>query len=78
MAPDSLIARCLLFARELYKPDVILNALRLSGFDHTEESLRALGESIHTTKFRFKLREGFSFETRKSLAGSMKQKVLWD
>lgn len=53
------------FARELYKPDVILNALRLSGFDHTEESLRALGEIIHTTKFRFKVREGFSFDPLK-------------
>lgn len=53
------------FARELYKPEVIVNALKLSGFDCTEESLRALGEDIHTTKFRFKLREGFSFETLK-------------
>jgi aldehyde:ferredoxin oxidoreductase len=53
------------FARELYKPDVIVNALRLSGFEHTEDSLRALGEEIHTTKFRFKLREGFSFDALK-------------
>lgn len=49
------------FARELYKPDVIIEALKLSGFECTEESLRKLGEEIHTAKFRFKMREGFSF-----------------
>ncbi|HMK43518.1 MAG TPA: aldehyde ferredoxin oxidoreductase C-terminal domain-containing protein, partial [Dissulfurispiraceae bacterium] len=50
------------FARELYKPETVVAALQLSGFDCTEESLRKLGEEIHTEKFRFKLREGFSFD----------------
>jgi aldehyde:ferredoxin oxidoreductase len=51
------------FARELYKPETVVAALRLSGFDCSEESLRTLGEEIHTAKFRFKMREGFSFDT---------------
>ncbi len=50
------------FAREIYKPDVVVAALKLSGFNCTEESLRKLGDEIHTAKFRFKLREGFSFD----------------
>lgn len=50
------------FARELYTPDVIVDALKLSGFDITENALRELGETIHTEKFRFKVREGFSFD----------------
>lgn len=51
------------FARELYKSETVVAALGLSGFDCSEESLRKLGEEIHTAKFRFKMREGFSFDT---------------
>jgi aldehyde:ferredoxin oxidoreductase len=50
------------FARDLYTPEVIVEALRLSGFDLSEEALRKVGEEIHTEKFRFKFREGFSFD----------------
>jgi|WetSurMetagenome_2_1015567.scaffolds.fasta_scaffold00030_9 aldehyde:ferredoxin oxidoreductase len=50
------------FARELYSTDVVIEALRLSGFDLDEPALKKLGEDIHTEKFRFKVREGFSFD----------------
>ncbi len=50
------------FAREIYKPEVVAAALKLSGFDCSEESLRTLGDEIHTAKFLFKIREGFSFD----------------
>ena len=50
------------FARDLYAPKVIVEALKLSGFDLNEDALRKIGEEIHTEKFRFKIREGFSFD----------------
>ncbi len=50
------------FARDLYTPEVIIEALKLSGFDFNEDALRKIGEEIHTEKFRFKIREGFSFD----------------
>jgi aldehyde:ferredoxin oxidoreductase len=50
------------FARELYSPEVIIQGLKLSGFDLDENALKKLGEEIQTEKFRFKLREGFSFD----------------
>jgi aldehyde:ferredoxin oxidoreductase len=50
------------FARELYTTDVVIEALRLSGFDLDEAALKKIGEEIHTEKFRFKFREGFSFD----------------
>ena len=50
------------FASELYSPDVIIQGLKLSGFDLDEIALKKLGEEIQTEKFRFKLREGFSFD----------------
>jgi aldehyde:ferredoxin oxidoreductase len=51
------------FARELYTPDIVMEALRLSGFDLDEAAMKRIGEEIHTEKFRFKIREGFSFDT---------------
>jgi aldehyde:ferredoxin oxidoreductase len=50
------------FARDLYTPEVTVEALKLSGFDLDEKALRKIGEEIHTEKFRFKIREGFSFD----------------
>jgi aldehyde:ferredoxin oxidoreductase len=50
------------FAREIYKPETILSALQVTGFGLSAEQLDQLGRSIHCEKFRFKLREGFSFE----------------
>jgi aldehyde:ferredoxin oxidoreductase len=50
------------FAREVYKPDVIVNALKIAGLDTSEDELKRIGEKIHAEKYRFKLREGFSFD----------------
>jgi aldehyde:ferredoxin oxidoreductase len=50
------------FARELYTPEVVLEALRLSGYDLDEAAMKRIGEETHTEKFRFKIREGFSFD----------------
>ena len=50
------------FAREIYKQEIILRALRTAGFELNAGQLEQLGRRIHSEKFRFKLREGFSFE----------------
>jgi aldehyde:ferredoxin oxidoreductase len=50
------------FAREIYRPETILSALQIAGFDLNAEQLDLLGRRIHWQKFRFKLREGFSFD----------------
>lgn len=50
------------FAREIYRPDTVLAALRVAGFKLDARELDLLGRRIHYEKFRFKLREGFSFE----------------
>ncbi len=51
------------FAREIYRPETILPALQMAGFKMTSGQLDQLGRRIHREKFRFKLREGFSFES---------------
>jgi len=50
------------FAREVYQQDVVLKALRMAGFSLTRKNLEHIGEDIHGSKYRFKLREGFSLE----------------
>jgi aldehyde:ferredoxin oxidoreductase len=50
------------FAREIYKPETTLAALQVAGFKLDAGELDLLGRRIHCEKFRFKLREGFSFE----------------
>jgi aldehyde:ferredoxin oxidoreductase len=50
------------FAREIYKPEIVKDALRIAGIDLSEEDLNIIGETIHTEKYRFKIREGFSFD----------------
>ncbi len=50
------------FAREIYRPETILSALHVAGFKLAAGQLDQLGRRIHYEKFRFKLREGFSFE----------------
>jgi len=51
------------FARGIYQPDTVVNALRVGGFDCTLQDLSRIGEEIHKEKYRFKIREGFSFDT---------------
>jgi len=50
------------FARGLYKPELVCEALAVAGFETAPADLDRLGEEIHNQKFRFKMREGFSFE----------------
>jgi len=51
------------FARGLYTPDRVTELLATAGFDLTTDDLTRIGTDIHTAKFRFKFREGFSLET---------------
>ncbi len=48
------------FAREIYQPDTVSKALHLAGFDLAPKDFYRIGEDIHRTKHRFKIREGFS------------------
>lgn len=50
------------FARGIYQPDVVSKALHLAGFDIAPEALHRVGEEIHSEKYRFKTREGFSLD----------------
>jgi len=50
------------FARGLYKSDVVLKALELTGFALTREDLNRIGEAIHKRKYEFKIRHGFSLD----------------
>jgi len=50
------------FARGIYKPETVLKALHLAGFNLTPEDLYRIGEDIHREKYRFKIREGFSLD----------------
>lgn len=51
------------FARGIYTPEVVARALRVAGFELDPAGLTALGESIYREKVRFKIREGFDFDT---------------
>jgi aldehyde:ferredoxin oxidoreductase len=51
------------FARGIYKPEVVVKALRVAGFDLREEDLSRLGREILQRKMAFKEREGFHLET---------------
>lgn len=50
------------FARGIYTPEVILKALKVAGYNLTNEDLDRMGREIHRIKYDFKMREGFSFE----------------
>ena len=50
------------FARGIYTAETILMALKVAGFDLTADDLDRLGKEIHQAKYRFKVREGFSFD----------------
>jgi aldehyde:ferredoxin oxidoreductase len=50
------------FARGIYTPEIVSETLRVSGFELSPAELQELGEKIHKEKYKFKLREGFSFE----------------
>ena len=50
------------FARGIYLPGTVSEALRSAGFDLAPEALHRIGEEIHREKYRFKIREGFSLD----------------
>ncbi len=50
------------FARGIYNYDTLSKGLSVLGFDADESKLREIGKKIHAEKFRFKYREGFSFD----------------
>jgi len=50
------------FAREIYDRGTVLACLEAAGFGLTEDRLMETGRDIHREKFRFKVREGFTFE----------------
>ncbi|RLE97349.1 MAG: aldehyde:ferredoxin oxidoreductase [Thermoprotei archaeon] len=50
-----------LFARGIYKPDLVVEAFKALGEERSEEELRELGRGIHLLKLRYKLDEGFDF-----------------
>ena len=50
------------FARGIYTPEIVSETLRSAGFQLTQEDFDRLGKEIHREKYRFKFREGFSFD----------------
>ncbi len=47
------------FARNIYKPEIVVKALKTMGYDFTVEDLNKLGREILKKKYEFKFREGF-------------------
>jgi len=50
------------FAREIYKPDIVIKALETAGLKLTLDELTSIGTEILKDKYAFKIREGFTFE----------------
>ncbi len=50
------------FARGIYLPDLVSQLLKVAGFDLQPEDLTRIGKEIHSEKYRFKYREGFSID----------------
>lgn len=49
------------FARGIYKPELVARSLAFMGYPYNVEQLKAIGMKIHAEKFRFKVREGFTY-----------------
>ncbi|HGE70775.1 TPA: aldehyde:ferredoxin oxidoreductase [Candidatus Poribacteria bacterium] len=50
------------FARGIYTPEIVLDALRLSGFEMSQDELNQIGAKTLFEKNKFKFREGFKPE----------------
>lgn len=50
------------FARGVYTPEVVREALAVSGLSKTDEEIGEIGRRVYLEKYRFKFREGFSFD----------------
>jgi len=57
----SSVAVCF-FARGIYDLKLVSDAVKLLGFDFSDEQLLEMGKKIHLNKYKFKMREGFRFE----------------
>ena len=75
------------FARGIYKPELVLDTLNIAGLEVTKDDLSRIGREIHHEKFKFKFREGFSFEKlsipdriteTESPVGKINKKLLYD
>jgi aldehyde:ferredoxin oxidoreductase len=51
------------FARGIYVPDLVSRSLQLAGFDLSPDDLNRISKDIHSEKYRFKIREGFSLDS---------------
>jgi len=51
------------FAREVFDMETVVACLRSAGLKFDPSALTEIGTSIHREKFRFKYREGFSFDS---------------
>ncbi len=47
------------FARNIYKPEIVVKTLKTMGYELTIEELNKLGKEILKAKYEFKFREGF-------------------
>ncbi|MEM0377084.1 MAG: aldehyde ferredoxin oxidoreductase C-terminal domain-containing protein, partial [Thermofilum sp.] len=48
-----------LFAREVYKPEVVSEALKIAGYDLSPSDLAEIGRKIYREKYRLKVELGF-------------------
>ena len=51
-----------LFARGIYSPDIVSQALAIMGYDLSFEDMQNVGREIYKKKYQFKVREGFSLD----------------
>lgn len=50
------------FARGIYTPEIVREALEIAGLSKTAEEITAIGKKIYKEKYNFKMREGFSLD----------------
>lgn len=50
------------FGREIYTPEIVLQCLKLTGYDFNENKLKEIGKKIYTDKYHFKIKCGFDLE----------------
>lgn len=53
------------FARGIYNMELVSKLLAVLNINYTVDDLKRIGKEIHTEKYRFKFREGFSFDNLK-------------
>jgi len=51
------------FARGIYLPETVSRLLSVAGYDLSPDELAGIGRVIHAEKFRYKEKEGFSFDS---------------